>query len=459
VIALWIASAALSACAAPPRISAGDHAIALYRERWARPPGSDAKRPDSAGVPRTLSADEAVALAKRKSARLAELSAHVETAAAETLATDVYPNPEVRISQLRLDQLIDGSPRLEAAVRLSPARPGEIAAEVAEARAAEAEARAEARVGEIELESEIRWMFDDVRLLDAEIEALDAVAATRRRLAEQLRVRVEGALSTAVEEAAAALSAAEAEGDSAEQRARRATALAALLERLGIEAGAPVRLVGEPVTEWPLADLPTEEALVESALRSRPEIELAEARLAEADARGSLARGKRWPWFSFVQLGYEFSPATRTGLGWTFQAGIELPIFDTGRRGVLLSDAARAAAQRAFAAAVERVARDARDRLREARAAAVLVGEFRERALPAAARAAAESARALESRQIDVIRALAIDQRSVAAQVRYLRLLRTYRTAVAELRLVTSGRIERSSAGDPRGVGVRAAGR
>jgi len=261
-----------------------------------------------------------------------------------------------------------------------------------------------------------------------------------------MTTRLEGAEATSIDEAMAELAAVEAEANSAFLRARRSEVLGALLDRLGFAPDSSVEVLGEPPLAWPPPALAPEAALVEAALRRRPEVEVAAARINAADARAFAERGKRWPWFSFLELGYEFAPSTvapspTSGLGWTFQAGVELPIFDTNRAGVEASRAARSAAERALSAEVEKVAREVRARLREVQAAAALVTEFRARALPAAERAGSASARALEGRNVDVIRALSVDERRVLVQVRLLGLLRRYREAVAALRLAVGGRL------------------
>ncbi|WP_437573210.1 TolC family protein [Sorangium sp. So ce887] len=450
-----IACLSLVACAAPAQLEGSERAIALYREARAAKAQARARTGLAAGrsaAPRELSADEAVAMAREQSGTVASMRAREVTARAaiDAASAGTYRNPEIRVSQLRLDQVLDREPRFSAGVRIRPPRPGEAGAAADVARADVDVARAETRVAELELEAEVRWMFDEVLLLDAELEALGAVAATRRRLADQERARVAVAQVTAVDEAMAALAAAVAEEDGAAPRARREVVLAALLDRVGLDPAAPVRLVGEPLATAPLVPLASEDALIEAALRNRPEIALAAAELDAAGAEGALARTLRWPWFSFVEFGYEFSPATRDPMGWTFEAGIELPLFDTHASEVAAADAGAVAAQRTLAAEVQRVAREVRDRLREARAAGALVEEFRARALPAVERAGVEVARALDSRQIDGVRALGLEERGAAARVKLLRLVREYRTALAELRLVVGGPLDASRPADRR---------
>lgn len=452
----------LAGCYAPLQTAGSERAIALYHEGRS-PSGALALRREDSDGPGparaahaagasglasaadaelgALTADRAVAMAKDNSARLAALEAHATTAAADVAATDQLPNPTLILSNVHLDDVLYGELRMKAALRLSTPRPGEIAAKVAQARAAEATARAEARAEALAIEADVRWLFDDVLLLDAEIAAAEAVAAARRSLATRMKERLDTSEAISIDEAMVELAATLAEQDSAEWRARRAQATGDLLDRIGLDPAATVHLVGDRAAAWPPPALPTEEALVETALRRRPEIQIAAARIDGADALVHIESANRVPWVSSVEVGYAFAPDVAPGLGWVFRAGIDLPIFNTNRAALGAATSARTAEKRALAAEVERVAREVRQRLREATAAEALVTELRRRALPVAARAGAETKRALEERGIDVIRALSVDEQRVIVELRLLRLVRRYRTAVADLRRAVGGRL------------------
>jgi outer membrane protein TolC len=388
-----------------------------------------------------LTADKAIAMAKANSARLAALEAHTATAAAEVAATDQYQNPSLSVSNLHLDDMVRGKPQVRTAIRVPLSRPGEIAAKVAEARAAEATARAQARAEELAIESDVRWLFEDVVLLDAEIAAVDAVAAARRSLAVRMKERLDASETTAIEEAMVELAAVEAEQDSAEWSARRGQARADLLDRVGLDPGSSVVMVGDSKVAWPPPELPAEETLVDTALRSRPEIQIAAARIDGADARVHLESVKRLPWLSSVEVGYDFAPDVAAGIGWVFKAGIDLPIFDTNRAAFGAATTARTAEKRALAADVEGIAREVRKCLGEARVARALVTELQRRAPPVAERAAVETKRALDGRGIDVVRALSVDEHRVIVELRLLRSIRRYRTAVADLRRAVGGQL------------------
>ncbi|WP_437527473.1 TolC family protein [Sorangium sp. So ce726] len=447
-IPVMLLCAALSGCSSPPRPAASDRAIALYREGRASAGAPALRRAGPGAGPRASSAgpiamtvEDAVAWARDHSAELSAQSARAEAAAAQVDAEDHLDNPELRLSNIELERIIEREPRLSAALRFPVTRPGEVDANVAEARVDEAKARADAREIEIALEADVRSLFDEVLLFDAEIEAADAVAKTRRSLATWMKGQLAAARTTAVDEAMTELTAVDAEQDGTDLRAQRSAALAALLSRMGLDPGAPVRLIGAPKSAWPPPELPTEAEAVELALKRRPEIELAAAQGDAAEATLHAERAARWPWLSFVEVGYDFRPESVLGLGWTLGLGIELPVFDTHRAAVVAADAARKAEQRSLGAAVELVTREVRTSLAEAQATRALVTELRRRMTPAAERAGAEAQRAIEGRNVDVGRALEVDERRVRLELRLLRFVRRYWTAVGELRHAVGGRL------------------
>lgn len=441
----------LAGCATSMQ-SASDRAIEFYRDSLGprdalsfrrddgrRPKKSDAAN-DADSVPRTLTVDVAIAMAKKNSARLGALDAAAAAAEANVAAADRRKNPEVRVSQMRLDEYLLGVPQIRTAVRIFPDRPGAIAADVADARAKQAEALAYRRAEEFAIEADVRWSFDDVLLLDAEIAAARAVAQARQSLAKQMQARLAASETTSLDEALSALAALESDANLAAQEVLRRKALGELFDRLGIPSEATVEIIGDPPLSWPPAALLSEQALIEQALRQSPEVAIAAARIDAAGARAFAERAKRFPWFSFLEVGYQFDPRAIPGFPWTFQGGVDVPIFDTNRNGVAAADSAKTAAQRAFEAEVEKVVREVRVRLREVRTTEALVTEYRAQALPTAEKAGKEAQRALEARNIDIVRALSVDERRAVVQLRLLQLIRRYRAAISELRH-TSGNV------------------
>lgn len=443
---------ALAGCSAALQSTGSDRAIAIYRESLGRRGAmsfrhDDVERRgnahgtnDTISIPTTLTVESAVVMAKKNSARLVALQASAAAAEAYVAAANRRKNPELRVSQLSLDQITDGRAQVRTSLRFFPDRPGAVAADVAEYRAKQAQAIANLRTEELAIETDVRWTFDDVLLLDAEIAAARSVAKTRQSLATQMQARLAASEATSLDEALAELSALEADADLVSQEVRRSEALGSLFDRLGIPSDASVEIIGDPPLAWPPAELLSEQTLVEQALRQSPNVAVAAARIDAADARFVAERAKQFPWFSFLELGYDFDANTPKGFGWIFQGGVDVPIFDTNRNGIAASNATKTAAQRTFEAEVEKVARDVRARLRAVQFAAKLVTEYRARALPTAEKAGKEAQRALESRNIDTFRALSVDERRAVVQLRLLRLIRLYRTAISELRR-TSGNV------------------
>lgn len=445
---LALALALVAGCHAPPQTRASNEALAIYR-RSIRPDQSiqfhgrssaAVPRADAAAGEAALTVEMAIALAKRNSARLAAFDARIAAADAAIDAAGQRNNPELRATNVRVARAIDlgQTPRVVPRLRLSPERPGEIAAREAEARAASNEARAEARFEEIAIESEIRWLFDDVVLVDAEIAAAERVAAARRKLATQTRERLATATATSIDVSLADLHAIEADARLAERRSRRELVVAELLDRIGRPPGTKLQLQGDP-TAWPPPPLPSEQTLIETALKRSPRVAGAAARIDGASARLDREQTRRWPWFRFVEVGYELEPSVTNVPLWTVGAGVELPILNANGGAIREAEASRTAAKQRFEAEVETIVRDVRARLREANAAATMVSELRSAALPMLENASTETARALESGSIDVLRALTVDERRSLVELQLLQLVRRYRTAVDALRRAVGG--------------------
>jgi outer membrane protein TolC len=439
--ALLLALAALAGCAATAPTAGGARAIEIYRAGRARSGALAlaARDGSAAAAPASLRLEDALALARRSSARLVEAEARVAAASAGVGEAEQLQNPELQVNQLRADQIAAGEPRVKPLVRFKPNRPGEIDAKVAAARAGEAAARAELRAAEIDLEEGVRWAFDDLLLLDAEIAAASRFAKEWQKTSARVKDRLDQSVGTAVDDATAELFSIHADLIASELVDRRATALAALLDRLGLDPGADVRVEGQPALAWPPPKLPPEPALVEAALAASPDVAASAARIDGADAKLRLEKGRRWPWLTFVDLGYELGPGNPAGQAWTVQAGMELPLFHTNGGAARAAEAGLVAERRGLVARTESIAREVRARRREVEAAEALVDAFRKRALPAFDRTATEAERALDSGAIDVLKLLQVKERREFVELRFLGLVRRYRTAVAGLRRAVGG--------------------
>lgn len=438
--ALVLALAGVSGCAPAKTIDAREAALASYHERAFTPA---ARTP--AASPRVrarLSADEAVATAKKNSARLAELHARVATAHEGIAAATQRENPTLQATKVRFDRLLAGEPRVSPSLRFRPERPGEIDAREAAAKALEQAAQAELALEEIALEAEVRWLYDDVVLCDVEAATIERMAAARRKLADEMKARTTTSTATAVEADLTELSAIEAEGAARDRRAARALALAALLDRMGVDPSSDVEVIAPPdvsAQKWPPDPLPSERVLVERAIARDGRIRAAGAGIDAADARLRQEELRRVPWPTFVDVGYAFTPGSEPGLGWFIGAGVELPVFQMNGAAIRTAEAAKDASRRNLDTQVETIARDVRARVREVNAAAALVTRLREEATPVLERADKDAARALEVAGIDGVRAALTAERAAMLEVRVLAGMRRYRTAMSDLRRAVAG--------------------
>jgi outer membrane protein TolC len=330
---------------------------------------------------------------------------------------------------------------VDVSLRFSPPRPGEVDAKVAQARAEGNEARAEANLEAHTQELEVRLLFSDVLLYDAEIEAADAASGSQRRLLGLIKARTERALSTRLDEISAELAARETEQDRAILKADREIAFGALMDRLGLPEDAPVRLVGDARELALLPELPDEETAILLALKNRPEIAAVAARIDAAEASIYVEKAQRMPWLSFFEVGYTFAPRIPEGLGWSFGAGVELPLLSLNNGAVLRAEAERTAAKRALEAEVERVVLEVRARLREARVARDLVRAHAEGPAPAADRATAEAKKAIDAAQVDALQLEIIEERRLKVAMVKLDLLRRFYTAFVSLSLAVGGKL------------------
>lgn len=434
--------ALLSGCVSLPRASAGSRAVAIYEEKMRRAEGPE----PAVTVPATLTADQAVEMVMRRSARVRAAHAKADAAAAVADEEGQLENPELRIQNVRLDQVLDREPRVEVGLRVSPPRPGELEAKVAQARAEGNEARAEAVLEAHTEELEVRVLFWDVLLFEAEIEAADAAAGSQRRLVGLIKARADQGLSTRLDEITAELAARETEQDRAVLKADRDIAFGALMDRLGFPEDASVRLLGDTRELSILPELPGDEAAVVTALKNRPEIAAAAARMDAAEASIYAEKALRWPWLSFFEVGYNFAPRIPDPYGWSFGMGVELPIFSLNNGAVGRAEADRTAAKRKLEAEVERVVLEVRARLREARTARNLVSAHADVLAPATDRAMAEVKKAIEVAQVDALELEVIEERRYKVTKTKLELLRRFYEAYAALAVAVGGKLSEARA-------------
>jgi cobalt-zinc-cadmium efflux system outer membrane protein len=449
---LWLLPSAMGCgCAGARPPSALEQALSLARElapgevvaSRAAVGAGPLVAPEPGAPARVVRLDEVLRLALARSARLAELRARVEVARLAVGAAWRFPNPELRFAPVVLDQLAAGEVALRPQLRFAFPRPFENEARMAAARAEEALARGALQGEEQALEAEVRWLYDDARLFDAELVSLRAIATSRRLTSERVSQGTEVGAATQLERSLAELSALDVEHDLAGAEQRRAAAVERLLDRVGgmapldLRAGDAITLEGEPIEAWKPVPIGDDLALVQAALRRSPAVGVSGARLDAARASIDAERARQWPWLTLLGAGYQFGNALTPGF--TLQLGLELPVFDTNRAAVQRSEAAVVAEAKGLAAEVERTSLAVRERARAVRSAEALVASYLAASGGVLSRAREASASALASPGLDVVRALELDQRRAAAELRLVRLVRAYRSALADLRRAVGG--------------------
>ena len=267
----------------------------------------------------------------------------------------------------------------------------------------------------------------DLDAADAEIAAADRAAALRRERSARLEQRVAAgeddrplALTAQGELAAADRRAGEARG-------RRQAAVAALAKALGVSPAAVEGLKIAPAPDIPPLDgLP---AWRRDAALSRRDVlrAVADYDLAENALRAEVARQY---------------PDVRLGPGYFYDHGVSklpfnlvltLPPYDLNRSGIAQAEAARAAAGRSLEAA-QANALAAVDTAAAALAAAQATAQrIRERDLPVARRAAADTARAVAAGAADRVDDLGARALEAEAELNLLDAERAVHAAAADL--------------------------
>ena len=247
------------------------------------------------------SEDTAVSAALTHSPEAARFEGEARYLLAQAEATGADAT-ELRLGNLRLDRLLHGPERAELALRVPIARPGTIDGErrLVRAEAGVAEARAQLERARLALEVREAW---------ARLEH----AALRAELARELARRYEEAGARAGRKDASELTAVDKQAASAE--ALRAEAeLAARLGEVARWREALAALVGAPI--WgERAALVVEDTLVgadtnlmnglDEAHGRRAELDRLFAEREQASVAEALAEREAWPWFEWVQVGYE----------------------------------------------------------------------------------------------------------------------------------------------------------
>jgi len=368
-----------------------------------------------------LTADEAVrrGLAHHPAVRVARL--RVEVARAGVDAIVPMENPELRLSQWHLEDAADGTwAKMDLSLRFRPERPGMHTSRLDAGQQRVLEATARLRAVESDLVHRVRRLHARAILYRERTDNAEREAGLRRDASTLMETRLTAGEATELDLQLARADLAEVEDEAGEFRAEALETAALLKATIGVEG-----------TGWEIGGLPggvddgvqhaqgSSSLLEEEAVRNRPELREATARISRAHARAWQERARRWPWLRYAQVGYEFDEDS-SPKSWVMSAGLELPVFhwNSGR-------VHEAEARVQHAEEVRR--RDAAEIVEQVRAlhARVVQGtrrltRVREVLLPAAEAAAKEAERASAQGALKGWRTLSVAASRLEAHSRYL---------------------------------------
>lgn len=364
--------------------------VGCYRE--ARPLGTPAARlewiralrtPEVAATPAPATTCAAsteaalIELALSRDANLAEKRGEARALDAEA-EVSLAGSPQLRVSNLRVDRLIDGPERLDLGLRIPFERPGTLDARADERRRDADRVRAEGDEVALETRYAVRvaWarlavaqaieavLRDDVALAEAEVARLEAGSRQREVALQDLAGAERERLDASTD-----LGRARSEVARAQAELARLTGCATSLATTAL---ASLEVVPE-VDEAP-------EAALDRALAEHPRLAQRAAALRAAEARRYEAEASAWPWLAWAQVGYELD-SDHDARAFAFSLGIDLPFLawdgaaltqvETERRAieeVTAREADAIAAAVSSARAEVRAQRDALDGLVRARA-------------------------------------------------------------------------------------------
>ncbi|MBL8741342.1 MAG: TolC family protein [Myxococcales bacterium] len=384
-----------------------------------------------------LTLADALARAKAHSSSVIAAKAELAARKAQVDAAAEVENPELRIGQLRLDQLTHDQEEVEVKLRVKPPPPLQNDALRAEAEADARYAAADLNEAERETIAAARLAYYETAALDRAMEATKRLAALQERRGKVLEQNATQNRATSLDLALASVDRAKVDDDLATLAGQRRRSLGRLGDAVGLTLPEDVELDPLDFSRLAVVEVPSESALVKLGLENAPELERRAAEIDAAAATVDQERSTQIPWFSFLELGYHFSPGTIDPEGFTFGAGIRLPIFDPRIGAVDAAEAQKTALMRHFDADASSLKGLVLDARREVVAAQQSVGADREKLREAAKAAAREADKAMEVGQLDELSAIKIQSDAAKLAVDDAKAVQRMLEALAELERLT----------------------
>ena len=138
----------------------------------------------------TLSVDEAIVVATRDNRALADLRARAPMQQAEIELADQWEDPELRISEISIDDMLDGEPTLELALRIPFQRPGSLSVKRTLSALSYAHLNARIRSAEHKLAVDIRRLYFHLAMVELDLQEVAQEITAREKHVDLVRRRV-----------------------------------------------------------------------------------------------------------------------------------------------------------------------------------------------------------------------------------------------------------------------------
>lgn len=379
-----------------------------------------------------LQLKEAQSLSQRCNASLRSLRAGLPISEAELSIAGQVPNPQFRLSEMALDDMLDGSPTMEVAFRFRFDGPGERAGR--ELVAAWEHRTLLARIAQSEqrVAHDVERGYGSLDLVATELGVIEREITLRTQHVSMVEERVTAGVGVALDIALAKLPLARALDTRAALRNRRLGIEAQLALLIGVGSGARFDLTDAFQTMGELPQQSTE-ALVAQAMAARPELREAAARVVQAKTRSEVARLARIPWPRFSQVAYEIRDPLQPKR-FSVAVGIEVPLFHWQTDRITLRDAEVKRAQLREEAAVRRVGHEVLEAIARAKGLKARLTLSEAQLLRAAEEGAEALAQAQNAGVVVPLRATLVAERRLRAQRLHMRTAAAYREALLDLR-------------------------
>jgi outer membrane protein TolC len=263
----------------------------------------------------------------------------VDEASALTDVATRWSNPQLRISKLRYDQLVEPAVqgrtygdhpfrKTSIGIRWSPPELGQRSTRTAEARAREVKVAAERVQARRDAVALVRTLYASVVNLDAEIELEKSALTGRERLRDLVHKRVEEQAATRVDQSLADVDYLEVATRLSELEVQRRQDYESLLAQLDLPSDAVVTFLGDSGDGC--KEAPDSSGLEERAERANPWADMVAQEVKAADTERSRRLWVLLPWPDYLQASYVMAGDNQPGY-FTLEFGLTLPLVDWKR--------------------------------------------------------------------------------------------------------------------------------